>query len=117
MESGGENMNVGPMGMLGGAAGSPLSQSQGTDVNKAQQDTTDQSRKATSENKAEQASGVGQTEHDEEASDRDADGRRPWEIGGRSPEDTGDDQANESETPQQSKDPSGTRGGQLDVSG
>ena len=108
-------MSVGPMG-LGGAAGSPLSQSQGSDVNKTQQETTDQSRRATSENKAEQASGVGQTEHDEQASDRDADGRRPWEIGAQSKEGTAEE-TDENQQPQQSKDASGTRGGQLDISG
>ena len=109
-------MSVGPMGMLGGAAGSPLSQSQGNDVNKTQQETTDQSRKASSEDKAEQASGVGQTEHDEQASDRDADGRRPWEIGGPPGEEEPAEGAPEDEK-RQSKDPSHTRGGQLDVSG
>ena len=108
-------MSVGPMGM-GGAAGSPLSQSQGNDVNKTQQDTTDQSRRTASDDKAEQASGVGQTEHDEQASDRDADGRRPWEIGaGPMPESATDDAAEDDD--RQSKDASGTRGGQLDVSG
>ncbi len=34
-------MSVGPMGMIGSAAGSPLAQGQGADVNKAQQDSTD----------------------------------------------------------------------------
>ena len=110
-------MSVGPMGMLGGAAGSPLSQSQGSDVNKTQQETTDQARKTASDDKAQQASGVGQTEHDEQASDRDADGRRPWELGGRSPRATDDDATEDSGSPPQSKDPSGTRGGQLDISG
>jgi hypothetical protein len=105
------------MGMLGGAAGSPLSQSQGSDVNKTQQDTTDQSRRTASEGKAEQASGVGQTEHDEQASDRDADGRRPWELGGQRSPETEPDEPKEDESPHPSKDPSGTRGGQLDISG
>jgi hypothetical protein len=108
-------MSVGPMGM-GGAAGSPLSQSQGNDVNRAQQETTDQSRRTASESKAEQASGVGQTEHDEQASDRDADGRRPWEIGARPAEESPTDESAEDED-RQSKDASGTRGGQLDISG
>ena len=108
-------MSVGPMG-LGGAAGSPLSQSQGTDVNKTQQDTTDQARRTASEGKAEQASGVGETEHDEQASDRDADGRRLWEAGAQANEASEEETAEKKET-QPSKDPSGTRGGHLDISG
>ncbi len=74
-------MSVGPLGMVGSSAGSPLAQSQGSDVNRAQQDTASQSRQTQMSEKAEHASGVGQTEQDEEATDRDADGRRPWEIG------------------------------------
>ena len=34
-------MSIGPMGMIGSAAGSPLAQGQGSDVNRAQQDTAD----------------------------------------------------------------------------
>ncbi len=109
-------MSVGPMGILGGAAGSPLSQSQGSDVNKTQQEATDQSRRTQADNQAEQASGVGQTEHDEQASDRDADGRRLWEIAEKPPRDSVDEERDAGETPQ-SKDPSGSRGGQLDISG
>jgi hypothetical protein len=74
-------MSVGPLGIIGSAAGSPLAQSQGSDVNRAQQDTASQSRQTHMSEKAEHAAGVGQTEQDEEATDRDADGRRPWEIG------------------------------------
>ena len=110
-------MSVGPMGMIGSAAGSPLAQGQGADVNKAQQDSTDHVRQTRLNEKAEQASGVGQTQQDEEAQDRDADGRRPWEIG---PEDTGDQQAQQSaedESLPKSRDPSGQRGGQLDLTG
>ena len=79
-------MSVGPMGMVGSAAGAPLAQSQGSDVNRVQQDTASQARQTQMSEKAEQASGVGQTEQDEEATDRDADGRRPWEIGPTRPD-------------------------------
>ena len=108
-------MNLGPMGMIGSASGSPLAQGQGSDVNRAQQDTSDQARQTQSAEKAEEAAGVGQTEEDEEASDRDADGRRPWEIAAKS-----DKPAEESQTPdgdQRSKDPTGRKGQQLDLSG
>ena len=109
-------MSLGPRGRLGAAAGSPLSQSPGTDVQQSQQNASDPARRTQSDNQAEQASGVGQTEHDEEASDRDADGRRPWELGACPSGDAGQaetDAAND----RPSKDPSGTRGGRLDISG
>jgi hypothetical protein len=68
--------------------------------------------------KAEQASGVGQTEQDEETTDRDADGRRPWEIGPTRP----DPGSTESEptadvSSRQGKDPAGITGNQLDLRG
>ncbi|MBM4092069.1 MAG: hypothetical protein FJ276_21965 [Planctomycetes bacterium] len=110
-------MSVGPMGSIGGAAGSPLAQSQGTDVQRAQQETADQTRQAQLNAKAEQAAGIGQTEEDAEASDRDADGRRPWETAsstgsGGEAEETADG------TPAaRSKDPTGQKGNRLDLTG
>ena len=69
-------MSIGPTGMIGSVAGSPLAQGQGSEVNRAQQETAEQARQAHSTEKAEDAAGVGQTEDDEQASERDADGRR-----------------------------------------
>mgnify|MGYP000868243632 FL=1 len=111
-------MSVGPMGVAGSAAGSPLAQSQGSDVNRVQQDTASQTRQSQASQKAEQASGVGQTEQDEQASDRDADGRRPWEVGSPPSADaSAADEAAAETPPGPSKDPSGLTGSQLDLHG
>ena len=92
-----------------------LPQARAADADKTQQQASDQTRQANSAEKAEAAAGVGETEQDEQASDRDADGRRLWEGDSQSqpPEAESPD---EQETPQ-SRDPSGARGGQLDLSG
>jgi hypothetical protein len=108
-------MSVGPMGMIGSAAGSPLAQTQGADVNRAQQETAGQSRQTQMSEKAEQAAGVGQTEQDEETNDRDADGRRAWEIGPREAQAEADPAPIASPGP--GKDPAGVTGRQLDLQG
>ncbi|MHB0955943.1 MAG: hypothetical protein ACYC0X_06130 [Pirellulaceae bacterium] len=111
-------MSVGPLGMIGSVATSPLAQSQGTEVNRTQQETTSQLRQTQMGEKAESASGIGQTEQDEQASDRDADGRRPWEIGSTRPAEEPGEQIAATEDPtRQSKDPTGLTGRQLDLSG
>lgn len=111
-------MSVGPLGMAGSSAGSQLAQSHGSDVNRTQQDTSDQARQVQNTEKAESASGVGQTEQDEEASDRDADGRRPWELeASETNDDAQQDEAAGSVEPPQSKDATGQRGNHVDLSG
>ena len=66
---------------------------------------------------AEKAAGIGETDGDEhDANERDADGRRPWEIAARAKK-TDADQSAESPPPRQSKDASGAAGGQLDLTG
>lgn len=107
-------MSIGPMGTIGSAAGSQLAQGHGSDVNRAQQETTDHARQTQSADKAESASGVGQTEQDEETADRDADGRRLWEA---PPEVEDAEQGEREPGDQRSKDPTGQKGGQLDLSG
>ncbi len=111
-------MSIGPMGMIGSAAASPLAQGQGSEVPRAQQATAENARQTQLNEKAEQAAGVGQTQQDEEASDRDADGRRPWELGPESPDDQATDSAaHPDDSLPQSKDPTGQCGQQLDLSG
>ena len=107
-------MSIGPMGTLGSAAGSQLAQGHGSDVNRAQQDTADHTRQTQSADKAEAAGGVGQTEQDEGAADRDADGRRLWESTPEAEEVVQEEL--ESDEPR-NKDPTGQKGGQLDLSG
>ena len=111
-------MSTGSLSFIGSAAGSTLAQTKGSDVARAQQDTTSQVRRAESERHAEDAAGIGQTDHDEQAGERDADGRRIWEIG------PDGQRRRKSLTPeaiaaelQRSKDPTGQSGKQLDLSG
>ena len=63
-------------------------------------------------------SAIGQTEEDQQASDRDADGRRLWEepAGKQDAESASPDAAADS-PPRQSKDATGQSGNQLDISG
>ncbi|MDY0166976.1 MAG: hypothetical protein RBS80_10560 [Thermoguttaceae bacterium] len=109
-------MSVGPLGGLAAsAAGSPLAQAHGSEVDRARQDAAAQQRKAHSDQKAEDAAGIGQTDGDDhEAEDRDADGRRLWEEAPGSHKDETD--AASPDTPR-SKDPSGASGNLLDLSG
>ena len=65
------------------------------------------------EQNAEKSSGIGETQHDQEASDRDADGRRIWEVDEVNKA-TGEEQARK---PRQSKDASGDCGNALDLTG
>lgn len=110
-------MSIGPTGMIGSVAGSPLAQGQGSEVNKAQQDTADQKRQVDLADKAGKAEGIGQTEQEEQASDRDADGRRPWEIGGQAAEQEPDDAGLPASEKHGARDPSGERGQHLDLNG
>ena len=111
-------MSVGPMGMIGSIAGTPLSQTKGSEVEKATEDTAQQTRAERADEKAEKASGIGQTEEDSEASDRDADGRRLWEDSGRSSQDepSNAEAVPPGESPK-SKDPTGMSGNTLDLTG
>jgi hypothetical protein len=110
-------MSIGPLGgIAGSAAGSPLAQTKGSDVERAGQDTSNQQRQIQNDQKAENAAGIGQTDgEDHETAERDADGRRPWEHPpGASDAVTGDDVA---PAPPQSKDASGQTGTRLDLTG
>lgn len=112
-------MSVGPLGgIVGSAAGAPLSQTKGSEVDRAGQESTAQERKVEGEKSAEKASGIGQTEEDQESSDRDADGRRLWEVdeqeqGAEEDAEGKDDQAGE----RKAKDPTGQSGNTLDLTG
>jgi hypothetical protein len=74
-------MSIGSLGFAGIGAATPLAQSKGADTDRAAQETTIQQTQTQSDLQAEQAAGVGQTDGDQhETEDRDADGRRPWEL-------------------------------------
>src|SRR5262245_12968291 len=113
-------MSMGPVGgLVGSAAGAPLSQSAGAETERTQRDTAAQHRQVDGNERSERASGIGQTEQDQESSDRDADGRRLWEA----PAKPGKDRKGEPEDAtangeaRQSKDPTGQSGTKLDLTG
>lgn len=111
-------MSVGPSaGVAGSAAGAPFAQTKGSEAERASQDSSQQQRQIAGERSAADAAGIGQTEEDQGASERDADGRRIWEKGqdkDKEGEGTGEGQP---EPKRQSKDPQGESGSKLDLSG
>jgi hypothetical protein len=106
-------MNVVPMGgIVSGAAGAPFAQTSGTETERTQRDGVARERRVTTENSAEMAAGIGTTDEDQETSERDADGRMFW--------DESDHTTQHEEVElraKQSKDPSGTSGNSLDLTG
>ena len=107
-------MSVGPFsGVIGSASGAPVSQTSGSETERAGSDSRAQQRKADADTRADNAAGIGQTSEDQESSERDADGRRPWELR-RGGTQTEDDPQNDQH---QVKDPTGERGGSLDLTG
>lgn len=110
-------MSVGPMGgVVGSAAGAPLSQTAGSETERTKREASATQRQVENETKAEQASGIGQTEGDEGPSERDADGRRLWE-GDTAPKQQSEEPPADPEPPRQAKDPTGQSGSSLDLTG
>lgn len=110
-------MSIGPMSAVpASAAGVPLSQTKGAEMERAQQQATAAERKTSSDVKAEAASGIGETEGDQETSERDADGRRLWEDP-PAPSDATTEDERAAADPPRSKDASGEAGHQLDLMG
>lgn len=109
-------MSMGPLGgIAGSAAGSPLAQTKGSDVERAKDETAAQQRRVQSEKKAESAAGIGETDgEDHETADRDADGRRLWEA---QPEADKPEADARGENLRKSKDATGQSGNLLDLSG
>ncbi len=110
------------LGALGGlpasAAGAPLAQTKGSDVERARQEGVSQQRQLQQLEKAKNASGIGEADgQDHEAYERDADGRRLWEA----PPEAAKPEEKTEETPPTApaagKDPTGQSGTQLDLSG
>jgi hypothetical protein len=113
-------MSMGPLGgIVGSAAGAPLSQTAGAETERTQRDTAAQHRQIDANERSEQASGIGQTEQDQESSERDADGRRLWEgPTKRGKEGTAESaEATAIGEARQSKDPTGQSGTKLDLTG
>lgn len=106
-------MSIGSFGgVTGSAAGVPLSSTQGSETERLQKDAAAQTRQIDHEKHAEQTAGIGHAEEDQEASERDADGRRLWE---RPRPESGD--VSEETTNRQSKDSRGIAGNSIDLTG
>lgn len=103
-------------GLLVSAAGAPLSQTAGSETERAQKESSSQQRQLDANQHAEQSAGIGQTEQDQGTSDRDADGRRLWEapVDGKKEAKTAAEAEAEA---RQSKDPTGQSGTRLDLTG
>lgn len=112
-------MSIGPTPLAAAAAGASLAQIKGSDIDRAAHADAAQSRQAASSDKAEKAAGIGTTEEDQEVEDRDADGRRLWEAEAESSpqEEQASPEEGQAGQPHQSKDPTGQRGNQIDLSG
>ncbi len=110
-------MTMVPLGsLLSSTAGTALSQTSGSETERAQKDALTQRRGMDAAQHAEQSSGIGQTEQDQQSSERDADGRRLWEnpVGAKKAQQTAEEIDVEA---RQSKDATGQSGTQLDLTG
>jgi hypothetical protein len=110
-------MSIGLVGgIASGAAGAPLAQTRGTDVERAQQEASAAALHAAGQQKAETAAGIGEADGQEhQTAERDADGRLPWNI--RPPEAAAAKPGEPPPPPVPAKDPSGTSGNLLDLTG
>ena len=77
-------MSIGSLGIVGSLAGTALAQ-KSAEVDKTQRDAADAARKTEATSRAESAEGIGQTEEESQAGERDADGRRLWERPAKKP--------------------------------
>ena len=108
-------MSIASLGIASSLASTALPQ-RAAEADKTQRETTENARALDAAESAASASGIGETEEDSQASERDADGRRPWEeqLGRRAAADS-------SPAPTAgepcSKDPSGACGNLLDLLG
>jgi hypothetical protein len=110
-------MTMAPLGgLIGSAAGVPLSQTSGSETERAHKDSLVQNRQVDANQKAENAAGIGQTEQDQESSERDADGRRLWEAPVKPGKKSGSSDARDTAA-RQSKDATGRSGTKLDLTG
>jgi hypothetical protein len=87
-----------------------------SDSDRVQQDTARQQSETRNDLQAEKAAGIDETDGQEHGpNERDADGRRPWEIAAREKKQAPDEPA--PPPIRQSRDITGTTGTQLDLTG
>src|SRR5262245_37753410 len=111
-------MSVGPLSSIAGSvAGTQLAQ-QGAESDRARAASSSQQRQTQSAQLAEAAAGIGKTDGDQhETNERDADGRRPWEIEAEIRAAAAAKEAAAAEPPRQSRDATGQCGSTLDLTG
>jgi hypothetical protein len=105
-------MSIGNLGWVGSIAAATTAQAKAADVDKAKHDTAASQVRDQSAERSQEAAGIGRTHEDAQSQDRDADGRRPWEIPLHEKNAPGDSEA----LPPRSKDPSRQTGEQIDFS-
>jgi hypothetical protein len=108
-------MSIASLGIAGSLAGTSLPQ-RAAETDKTQRERADQDRAVDAAEQAENAAGIGETEEDSQTSERDADGRRLWEQPTPAQAKTPDAEPQPIASPL-SKDPTGSRGSQLDLLG
>ena len=108
-------MSLASLGIVSSFAGAAAGQ-RAVESDRDQRETMEQARAAKAVESAANAAGIGQTEEDSEASDRDADGRRPWELPAAEASKAPATAEPAPATPL-SKDPSGSSGSLLDLLG
>lgn len=111
-------MSVGSLGgLIGSAAGVPISQKGGSEIDRTSRDAATQQRAADGLARSEKAAGIGTTEQDQEASERDADGRRMWEAPPDKQQQEEQEEAVAAAANRQSRDTTGQSGTHLDLTG
>jgi hypothetical protein len=108
-------MSIASLGIVGSLAGTAISQ-RAAEAERTERETSVEKRAAEATEKAEKAAGIGETEEDSQASERDADGRRLWEEPGQAQKKKMSPEPTESAAPL-TKDPSGACGSTLDLVG
>jgi hypothetical protein len=105
-------MSIGPLNTIAGVAGTPLAQTKGAEVDRAQREVGAHQRRVYHERKAQAASDIGEPNgEDHETDQRTPDGRRPWE---EPPESI---KRSDAASDRQSKDPTRQSGNLLDLTG
>lgn len=107
-------MSIGSLGAISSLAAAPATQ-RTSDVEKTQAAAAEKARAGDAAQIAERAAGIGETQEESQAGERDADGRRLWEVN-QQPK-TAEQAAADSAALSQAKDPTGAAGGQLDLTG
>ncbi len=110
-------MSVGSMGIVGGVAGTPLSQVR-IHADRAREATAAHEQRVESDAKAEDAAGIGRTDgENHDTNERDADGRRLYEAPSEAASREHDPAATPTGDAPHAVDPTGAAGSQLDLTG